>query len=103
LTPRQFSALPDEEQAEMLGYTAWRSSLCKDCGVKADLARDPRTTFSLTDEICWGCRIREDKAAEMAKEAETAGVTSATRGVKVYISGARRNPAPDLKVVTDGE
>lgn len=76
----------------MVAYEQWRGSLCKDCGVDADLARDPRTTFSLTDEICWGCRVRDDKYAQMQKEASDKELSSAMHGVKVYISGARPNP-----------
>lgn len=85
----------------MAAYVMWRGSLCEGCGIDADLGRDPHTTFSLTDEICWGCRIKEDKAAEMMKEADKVGVTGGHHGVKVYISGARRNPNP-REAVADG-
>lgn len=86
----------------MAAYVMWRGSLCEGCGIDADLGRDPHTTFSLTDEICWGCRIKEDKAAEMMKEADKVGVTGGHHGVKVYISGARRNPKPREAVPSDG-
>lgn len=85
----------------MAAYVQWRGSLCPDCGVDADLARDPYTTFLLTDEICWGCRIREDKSADLQKAAEKNKTPSATHGVKVYLSGAKSNPRP-LKAVSDG-
>jgi hypothetical protein len=83
----------------MAGYVRWKDSLCQGCGVLADLGMDPRTTFSVTDEKCWGCKVREDTEDRIRKAAEK--FPSTLNGLKVWISDAK--PNRQLKVVADGE
>lgn len=82
----------------MVAYTRWRDSLCKDCGVIADLGMDPMTIFTVTDEVCYGCQVREGKEQQLRKSAEDH--PSSLNGVKVWISKTRTTP--NLKVVDDG-
>lgn len=81
----------------MVAYIQWKGSLCDQCGVNAKLGMDPTTTFSVTDEVCWSCQVKETREEQLRRQAGKA--TQALNGVKVWISGAR----PTRKEATDGE
>jgi hypothetical protein len=81
----------------MAAYVQWKGSLCDGCGVEAALGYDEHTAFSITDEDCWGCRLKSQRERQLQNEFKE--FPNLLDGKRVWISDAR----PNGKVVTDGE
>lgn len=76
-------------------------SRCGGCGqTRTDLA-DPRMSFTVTDDVCPGCKGIADVKADLDKQYEK--TPKRRHGLQVYISGKRRWSAEEIEAAAENQ